>query len=759
MITVFTNGIPSASTLVYLPPEPSIAVTGQAQAIATGDTTPSSTDGTDFGVNAVLTAQTIRSFTIASTGSATLHLTGSSAITLSGPSARDFKVLTTPAVELDPGSSTSFDISFQPKGPGQRDATVTIACDDPTKPSFTFVISGFGKLPTNTAQTITFTPPSSLYLSQSPFTLSASASSGLPVTLGLVAPVPVGTTLVNGVLNFSTIGTVKVQATCPAGGNYNAAVPVVKSIILKANPSVLTLIDLTQVYDGNPKQVMALGGTGTPVITYKVGASYVGTAPTAAGSYPVKAVSGTKTASGTLIITKAPLRVMPDHQFKFAGRANPVLTFTYSGFVNGETASVVTTAAVLRTTATLSSPGGIYPITASGGAAANYSFVYMPASLTVASFAGSYEALLVNGSSIPTGKLSITVASSAANSFTGKLYTGSETTALPIAGTLATNLITDQASSTAYFINSDGIPYVINFTLPFSLSSSVIASVMRDNALLGDGIGQKLSTATVNYAGAHTAVLEPATPTGALVPRGAGWATATIGSTGVLTLTGRLGDDTAFTTALIPDKQTTPGYRLFAQPYPSARKQSFIAGAFALASHPTLTSRRYLAEHALTWQKVGQASDVSYRSGFGPVSTVLMIDPWQAPKTTAPTITLAQRLGLSAPSFHATHSATGSASQAHLPTQLGLSPSNVVSVLSPVANQTTWKTLTFVPSTGTFTGSFVLTDAAQKRTVTFSGVLRQPATAMDALIGDGSYVLPPQVGIEKSTGEVMFIRP
>jgi hypothetical protein len=117
-----------------------------------------------------------------------------------------------------------------------------------------------------------------------------------------------------------------------------------------------------------------------------------------------------------------------------------------------------------------------------------------------------------------------------------------------------------------------------------------------------------------------------------------------------------------------------------------------------------------------------------------------------------------QRLGLPGTSFNVSHSATGSASNGDLPTRLNLSATNVVSVLLPLANLTKWKTLTFLPTTGTFTGSFELTDAI-KRPVTFSGVLRQPATTPDTLIGNGHYLLPPLTGTEKTTGELMFTRP
>ena len=249
------------------------------------------------------------------------------------------------------------------------------------------------------------------------------------------------------------------------------------------------------------------------------------------------------------------------------------------------------------------------------------------------------------------------------------------------------------------------------------------------------------------------------------MPVGAGWATASISTTGIITLTGKLGDDTAFTSALTPDVDSTPGYRLFVQPYKTGaatRTESYLAGAFRLPTHPTLTNRRYLEQATLTWKKTSMSTDASYRTTFGPVSTVLMIDPWQKPVAATKTvaaITLPQRLGLTGSSFAIGHSDTLSLSNGNLPTRAALSAANAVSVTTPLANLTKWKTLTFNATTGTFTGSFELDDDGQKRPVTFSGVLRQPATTVDSLIGNGHYLLPPLVGTEKTTGEVMFTRP
>jgi hypothetical protein len=684
-----------------------------------------------------------------------MNLTGLPKVQMSGPHAADFSVSLMPSSTVAASSSTTFEITFDPSVGGLRSATVSIDNDDADESPYTFGISGTGRFASQAAQILVFTSPSKLYLAESPFTLNASASSGLPVTYTVIS----GPANVSGnVLNLTGAGTVKVRASQPGNADFMEATSVERTIMVIANPTTLTLTNLSQTYTGAPLPITVLGATGAADVTYKIGLSYVSEAPINVGFYPVKAVAGAITKTGTLVITKAPLFVQPDDQRKFAGQANPVLGFSYSGFLGSDNeGKSVSKAPVIATTATATSPGGLYPITASLGTAANYIFVYLSGTMKVESFAGNYEALLVDGDPIPVGKLSITVAATS-KTFTAKLATATETSVVSF---VSSNLITvgEQATGTATTLVGTGkIPYRIDFTLP--TSGNVTASATRSSLPLGSAAdGRKLSTATVAYAGAHTAVLEPATPTGSTVPAGAGWATASISTTGVITLTGKLGDGTGFTSALSPDDLSNPGYRLFVQPYITARTHSFLAGSFTLTEHP-IPGRRYLAQSNLNWKKTGLPADVSYRTTFGPVSTVLMIDPWLEPKTTVPTITLAQRLGLTGTSinFGVSHSDTGSASQSSLPTRLSLSTANAVSVLTPAANLTKWKTLTFVPKNGTFTGSFELTDTI-KRTVTFSGILRQPATLLDTLIGEGHYLLPPLVGTEKTTGEVMFTRP
>lgn len=93
--------------------------------------------------------------------------------------------------------------------------------------------------------------------------------------------------------------------------------------------------------------------------------------------------TATKTVS--INVNPAVLTVKADDKSKTYGQANPALTSTITGFVNGDAASVVNGAPALSTTATGSSGAGSYPIIAALGtlSAANYTFAFAPGTLTV----------------------------------------------------------------------------------------------------------------------------------------------------------------------------------------------------------------------------------------------------------------------------------------------------------------------------------------------------------------------------------------
>ncbi len=80
--------------------------------------------------------------------------------------------------------------------------------------------------------------------------------------------------------------------------------------------------------------------------------------------------------TGLLNILKRDLRVIPDNLSRLYGDNNPTLTLSYDGFVNGNTASNISTKPTTITTATKNSNVGDYDITCSGGNATNYNLIY-----------------------------------------------------------------------------------------------------------------------------------------------------------------------------------------------------------------------------------------------------------------------------------------------------------------------------------------------------------------------------------------------
>ena len=765
--------------VIYAQAKPGLVVTGNDSYIGHGDKSPSRANLTDFGSVKLLNKRVTNTFTLTNESDSPLQLIGTSPVTLSGPGADAFQVTDVPDLVVPAGGSTRLSLTFDPKRPGLNIADVTIQSSAENPPLFSFRVQGFGELSKVSPQTITFDVPTN-----EPFdpdfgthyvSLKAYASSGLPVTLRVL---PEGTTapasqLKDSTLTCTGIGSIRVQATQAGDSNFLAAPMVVRTIQIKNAPTSLTLSDLRQYYRGRACYVRTLGGSGTVKVEYKIGSSFGSTAPTNAGSYSVRATDSNGTKTGTLVIAKAPLYVQPSNQWKFVGQDNPALSLSYTGWVNGETDSLITTAPVLKTTATKNSVGGVYPITASGGVApANYKFIHLQGSMVVETFAGSYEALLRDGSDVLLGKLGITTTATN-TSFSGKLFCKDEKAPLSFKGSLLSSAETESATGSAS-VSSGGIPYVITVTT--RSDGSLSASVKRDDepyasSSNGRRLLQLAKTQTVAYRGAHTAVLEPAVPAADAVPVGAGWATASISSKGVMTLAGKLGDGTNFTSALMPDDAADPSYRLFVQPYKTGkttRTQSHLSGLITLQPHPAaalaLAGRRYADSALLTWVKTGLSTDTAYRTDFGPVSTVMMLDPWLAPlaaKGKVPAITLAGRLGLTNNSFEVQHSDTGSELNEHLPSRVGFNSKHLVSLITPAptANSTKWKVKLDVAK-GTFSGSFELADTPLKpRVATFSGVLRQPASAPDTLIGDGHYLLPPLSGTEKTTGEIMFLRP
>ena len=130
-----------------MPCTPKMNISGNSLQIATGDSTPSTSDSTDFGTTDVYSGTVARTFTISSSGLGAkgLNLTGSSPyVVIGGANASEFSVSAIPASSIGPKGNTTFNITFDPSARGVRSATVSIANSDSDKNPYTFSIQGTG---------------------------------------------------------------------------------------------------------------------------------------------------------------------------------------------------------------------------------------------------------------------------------------------------------------------------------------------------------------------------------------------------------------------------------------------------------------------------------------------------------------------------------------------------------------------------------------------------------------------------------------
>lgn len=124
---------------------PEITVEANGEVIGDGDVTPIVTDNTDFGSRDILTDTQTHTFSIINSGSGTLNLTDDPVVVLAGAQAGDFLVSSQPNdIDLSPGDTVTFDITFNPTAVGLRSASVIIANDDDDENPFNFNIQGTG---------------------------------------------------------------------------------------------------------------------------------------------------------------------------------------------------------------------------------------------------------------------------------------------------------------------------------------------------------------------------------------------------------------------------------------------------------------------------------------------------------------------------------------------------------------------------------------------------------------------------------------
>jgi hypothetical protein len=243
---------------------------------------------------------------------------------------------------------------------------------------------------TPAALTITANDQSKLYGAALPaLTVSYSGLVNGDTPANLTTQPSVTTTATAG----SPVGSYPITANGAVDANYTISY---MPGTLKVTPSALTITAdgkskaygaplpaLTVSYNGFVNGDTPANLTALPIVTT------VASSASAVGTYPITA-SGAVDANYTINYLPGPITVTPvalvitaNNQSKAYGAPLPVLTVSYSGFVNGDTTASLTTLPIVTTAATAASSVGTYPISAGGAADANYSISYVPGILTV----------------------------------------------------------------------------------------------------------------------------------------------------------------------------------------------------------------------------------------------------------------------------------------------------------------------------------------------------------------------------------------
>ncbi|MBC8986199.1 gliding motility-associated C-terminal domain-containing protein [Pedobacter sp. N36a] len=269
-------------------------------------------------------------------------------------------------------------------------------------------------------------------------------------------------------------------------------------------------------------------GNADPLLTYTVtpalvnGDALSGTLSRASGenkgTYAISKGSLASSTDYTLSFTNAdftinaaPLTITAEAKEKFTGTANPTFTAQYTGYVNGEDNTVLTSPVVFNTPATINSPIGTYDIIPSGAAAVNYSITFVKGVLTVK--AGSPTNVLLAAATLYENQVSGTAAGKLSSTsddplatFTYSLVSGTGDTdnaAFRIAGDqLLTAASLDYETKKVYSVKvKSTTQHGFSLDKTFSINLSDVNEIPTLDAIASKTICYTTNTQTIDLTG------------------------------------------------------------------------------------------------------------------------------------------------------------------------------------------------------------------------------------------------------------------
>src|SRR5208282_4353763 len=201
--------------------------------------------------------------------------------------------------------------------------------------------------------------------------------------------------------------------------------------------------------------------------------------------------------NGTLTVTGAVLTASANNASRAYGATNPVFTVSYSGYVNGETNTVLSGAPVLTTSAVTNSPVGNYVITNTIGSLV----------------ATNYTVSLVNGTLTVTGAVLTATANNATRAYgaTNPVFTvsysgyvnGETNTVLSGSPVLTTSAVTNSPVGNYVITNTIGSLVAMNYTVSLANGTLTVTGAVltatANNATRAYGATNPVFT--VSYSG------------------------------------------------------------------------------------------------------------------------------------------------------------------------------------------------------------------------------------------------------------------
>ena len=301
--------------------------------------------------------------------------------------------------------------------------------------------------------------------------------------------------------------------------------------------------------------------------------------------------------------------------------------------------------------------------------------------------------------------------------FTGTLRNGKDSH--PLAGRVITDVVTKRSSGAQTIVRTGRTPLAVSFTLdPDTASLGGMISSAGEMAAV-DASRNPWTTLLPAPAGLYNNALElPLEDEGdSSKPQGAGWTQLTVAALGGVSISGRLADGTAFTgTSVMGADRRVPLFQLLYLNHGSLRGWQVIGNNESVSSDD------------LTWVKTGPiaTTDKTYAGGYA-ITLSTSGAKYVKPTIAQPIVLALPDLADNAMVQFSGANVETSAKYADLAQVFRVSTTTIATFRSTTTGNPCAVKMTFVPTTGLFSGTFTLTDlVATKsiiRTVSYYGVL------------------------------------